>query len=331
MSKRLWAVVVGALWFGVGCGSTAPETRAVDVGEGTSLLGTPLVRPEIEPARAARLEAELASAVARRDAAPADPDTWVWVGRRLGYLGRFREAIGVYDTAIVRFPKDAALLRHRGHRRITLRDFAAAIVDLERAWELARDAAEVVEPDGAPTPGVPPRSSLKGNILYHLGLAYYLKGDFDTSSDVFARAVALGGNDDAIVAANWWLCLSLERIGDKAGLATALALIRAPDEAGGMDVRENTSYWNLQLVWAGKRPESSLIPKDGPLGLSVDQATIGYGLARFSRMRGEQVEGTRRLWAVVNKTSWASFGHIAAEADIARENCSTSDASRPPR
>jgi hypothetical protein len=74
-----------------------------------------------------------------------------------------------------------------------------------------------------------------------------------------------------------------------------------------------------------------LIPKDGPLGLSVDRATIGYGLARFSRMRGEQVEGTRRLWAVVNKTSWASFGHIAAEADIARENCSTSDASRPPR
>jgi len=328
MSKHWWAVLVLALGGGLACRSTAPETGPVEVGEGTSLLGTPLVRPEIEPARAARLEADLALAVARRDAAPDDPDAWVWIGRRLGYLGRFREAVGVYDTAIVRFPKDAALLRHRGHRRITLRDFAGAIVDLERAWELARDTADVIEPDGAPTAGVPPRSSLKRNVLYHLGLAHYLKGDFDTSAEVFTRAVDLGGNDDAIVAANWWRCLSLERIGDRSKVDAALALIRSPDEAGGMDVRENTSYWNLQLVWAGKRPESSLIPKDGPLGLSVDQATIGYGLARFSRMRGEQAEGTRRLWAVVNKTSWASFGHIAAEADIARENCTTSDAAR---
>lgn len=331
MSKRGWAVFGGALWLGLACGSTTPDTRAGGVGEATSLLGTALLRPEIEPARAARLEADLALAVARRDAAPDDPDAWVWVGRRLGYLGRFREAVGVYDTAIARFPGDAALLRHRGHRRITLRDFAAAIVDLERAWELARDGADVIEPDGAPTPGVPPRSSLKRNILYHLGLAYYLKGDFDTSASVFARAVALGGNDDAIVAANWWLCLSLDRIGDEVGLAAALARIRAPEEGGGMDVRENTSYWNLQLVWAGKRPEASLIPKEGPLGLSVDQATLGYGLARLSRMRGDRNEGTQRMWAVVNTTSWASFGHIAAEADIARENCSISDASRSPR
>jgi Flp pilus assembly protein TadD len=192
----------------------------------------------VDPARAERLERDLAAAIGRRDSSPDDPDAWVWVGRRLGYLGRFREAVRVYDEAVGRFPKDAALLRHRGHRHLTLRNFPAATADLARAWELAKDAPDVVEPDGAPTPGVPPRSTLKSNILYHLGLSWYFRGNFDEAAEVFGRAVALGVNDDARVAANWWRCLSLARIGDKPGLAAALALVRAPDVLGGMDVRE---------------------------------------------------------------------------------------------
>ncbi len=327
-----WIAAVGLVGIFGAC-AASQDGRGADGGgvEATSLLGTPLVRPAVDPARAERLERDLAAAIGRRDSSPDDPDAWVWVGRRLGYLGRFREAVRVYDEAVGRFPKDAALLRHRGHRHLTLRNFPAATADLARAWELAKDAPDVVEPDGAPTPGVPPRSTLKSNILYHLGLSWYFRGNFDEAAEVFGRAVALGVNDDARVAANWWRCLSLARIGDKPGLATALALVSAPDVLGGMDVRENTAYWNLQLVWAGTRTEDSLSPKDGPLGLSVDQATIGYGLAQLRRLRGEHQEATQRAWAVIRNTSWASFGHIAAEADIFRDQCDTLETRPIPR
>ena len=45
------------------------------------------------------------------------------MGRRLGYLGRYREAIDVYGEALERWPGDPFLLRHRGHRHLSVRAF----------------------------------------------------------------------------------------------------------------------------------------------------------------------------------------------------------------
>ena len=44
-----------------------------------------------------------------------------WYGRRLAYLGRYEEAIRIFSHGLVHHPTDARLLRHRGHRWITLR------------------------------------------------------------------------------------------------------------------------------------------------------------------------------------------------------------------
>ena len=103
------------------------------------------------------------------------------MGRRLGYLGRYRDAIDDLLAAASRsYPSDVRLLRYRGHRYITVREPDKAIADLAKADELIRAAG----PDGrdrarrAPGPPGPRRSTLFFNVYYHLGLAHYLKGDF---------------------------------------------------------------------------------------------------------------------------------------------------------
>ena len=122
----------------VGCDSPRPI-------EATSLLGAPLVRPAIEPAKSARLKASLAEAHALASAAPDSQDAAIWVGRRVGYLGRYLDAIAQYTSAIGHFGETAKLLRHRGHRYITLRQIDRAIVDLTQAKLLAIDRTSLFQ------------------------------------------------------------------------------------------------------------------------------------------------------------------------------------------
>src|SRR5262245_57504040 len=88
--------------------------------EATSLFGKPLARPAITPEQRTKFESDLAAA---REAFKADPseDNYIWLGRRLGYLGRIHDAIEVYSEGLVKYPKSAKLYRHRGHRFLTLR------------------------------------------------------------------------------------------------------------------------------------------------------------------------------------------------------------------
>ena len=100
------------------------------------------------------------------------------MGRRLGYLGRYRDAIAIFSRGIAKFPDDVRLLRYRGHRYITVREPDKAIADLAKADELIRSRGlkDAPEPDGIPGPPGSTPSTLFFNVYYHLGLAHYLKG-----------------------------------------------------------------------------------------------------------------------------------------------------------
>src|SRR5262245_53755754 len=77
--------------------------------EATSLLGKPLM--SIPPAgeQKARLEADLAKAQADYDRDKNSADAAIWLGRRLAYLGRFRDAIGVFTDGIAKHPDEPRL------------------------------------------------------------------------------------------------------------------------------------------------------------------------------------------------------------------------------
>ena len=149
--------------------------------EATSLGGEPLYRAPLSDEATEALEQKLAEARAELREHPTDEMAWIWVGRRLAYLGRHTDAIAVFTQGIRRFPESYRLLRHRGHRYITTRQLEKAVDDLSHAAVLAEGVEDQTEPDGMPNRLNIPRSTTQSNIYYHLGLAQYLLAEYESA------------------------------------------------------------------------------------------------------------------------------------------------------
>lgn len=262
----------------------------------------------------ARYERDLAAAEVALSHAPTNADSIVWVGRRLAYLGRFREAIDVYTRGIALHPANPWLYRHRGHRWITVRQLDRAIADLEQARRLVRGRVDVVEPDGQPNPMGIPIGTLHSNIDYHLALAYYLRGDFERAIPIYRREIAAAHNDDRLVSTAHWLYMALRRSGRQRE-AQRLLLAVAP----GMQVIENDTYLHLLRFYKGELPVDSLLPagEAGELA-SVTDATAAYGVGNWHLYNGRSGEAERIFRRILAGGQWGSFGYIAAEAELAR-------------
>jgi tetratricopeptide (TPR) repeat protein len=289
-----------------------PETR--------SLLGQPLYAPELPLDQRQRLEAQLDSARLAFEARPDDPDAMIWYGRRLAYLGEYRAAVDLYREGIRRYPRDARFYRHRGHRLITLRRFGEAVRDLERAARLVRGRPDQVEPDGLPNAAGVPLSTLQGNIHYHLGLGYYLRGEFARAAQAFRTALSLAQNDESRVAAGDWLYMSLRRAGRHAEAQAVLEPIRP-----GLQLRENVPYYQRLLMYKGLVPPDSLLDTNGR---GTDAVTLAYGVGNWHLYNGRRDEAEQIFLRITQGENWAPFGYIAAEADLRRLN---RDKRRPAR
>jgi tetratricopeptide (TPR) repeat protein len=258
-----------------------------------------------------QLEWQRARAVA--DTAPSDPEAIIWLGRRTAYLGRYREAIDVFTAGVERHPNDARMFRHRGHRFITTRQFDMAIADFNRAVQLIAGRADEVEPDGQPNARNVPTSTLQFNVWYHLGLAQYLKADFAKAAEAYEQALSVSRNPDAQVATRYWYYLTLRRLNRAAdGRALLDSISRR------MDVMENQAYHRLLLFYKGELPADSVAGGGGSVAAGVRDATVGYGLGAWHLVNGREKEAADAFKAVVAGGSWAAFGHIAAEAELAR-------------
>ena len=240
-----------------------------------------------------------------------DRSAWVWSGRQLAYLGRYRAAVELFSVGLELFGEDDVLLRHRGHRYITLRDFSAAERDLELAWELVKDEADTIEPDGLPNEAGIPRSTQKTNVLYHLALARYLRGDFEGAAKAWSECLEISPNDDMRVAAAYWLANSLRRDGRPEEALRRIAFVR-PE----MDIIENDSYHRLLLHFRGELDAAGVL--GGVESGTLASPTVAYGLAQELLHQGRAEEAREALLLVTRGEVWAAFGYIAAEADIAR-------------
>lgn len=288
----------------------APLPRGV---EAISLLGDSLRAPELSAAARARLTAQLDSAERAWERNPESADAIIWVGRRTAYLGRYRDAIGIFSLGIAQHPEDARLYRHRGHRYITVRRLDRAIEDLNYAAHLTRRKKDEVEPDGQPNARNIPVSTLQSNIWYHLALAYYLKGDFRSAAAAWRRDVELSTNADMQVASRYWLYMTLRRMGQ----ATAAAEVLRPITRR-MEIIENGDYHRLLLLFQGTIPRDSLFA-GGEADPALQDATVRYGLGNWHWINGRKDEALA-IWRDVVKTGpWASFGYIAAEAELGRK------------
>ena len=301
----------------------APASQAADVPppvtasepppiEATSLRGRPLHRPEFLPEVLARREQQLAEAREELARNPDSADALIWVGRRLAYLARYREAIEVFDEGVRRFPDDARFLRHRGHRYITVRELDRAVADLQKAAELVSGKRDEVEPDGLPNARNIPVTSLKSNICYHLGLAHYLKGDFERALPVYRRCAVEATNPDRLVSVSHWLYMTLRRLGQPQDAEVVLEAVMP-----GLDVIENVAYHKLLLMYRGEIAPDELLsePMDGN-----DLPTILYGIGNWYLYNGDVARAEETFRRILAGGNWPAFGYIAAEAELARES-----------
>lgn len=278
--------------------------------EAISLRGVPLFAPELsEAARTGHL-GRLEAARQLVYANPADADALIWWGRRTAYLGRYRDAIAIFSAGIAAHPTDARMYRHRGHRWLSVREFDRAIADFNRAATLVRGRPDEVEPDGLPNARGIPTSTLQSNIWYHLALSHYVTGDFDQALPAWQEGMKVSTNPDMMVATSYWLYMTLRRLGRDAEAARVLEPISAE-----MDIIENTAYHRLMLLNKGLLTEADFAQASGD---ALQDASTGYGLGNWHFYNGRSKAAFRVWERVLAGGNWASFGYIAAEAEVVR-------------
>lgn len=240
-------------------------------------------------------------------------NSFIWLARRQGYLGQYKEAIATLSSGIQRWPDDPRMYRHRGHRYITLRCFDDAIKDLEMAAKLIKGKPDETEPDGLPNARNIPTSTLQSNIWYHLGLAYYLKGDFERALHAYNEAEKVSTNPDMFVATKHWQYMALRRSGKRDEASAAVKSI--PDD---LDIIENQDYYKLVKLYKGTASGETLLKEFEASADNISKASLGYGLGNRWLYHNRLIEANEIFRKVVAGKQWASFGYIAAEAELAR-------------
>jgi tetratricopeptide (TPR) repeat protein len=269
-------------------------------------------RPELTTplGRAVFARPDSDGAIANADAAlAADPknvDLILAAARARDVALQFHAAIEVYSRGLAIAPADVRLLRFRGHRYISVRQFDRAVADLQRAVALAPSSFDVA---------------------YHLALAHYMRGEFAAAARVYRAcldATAPGSlppgwrsctatrtTDNDRVAVTDWLYRSLRR----AGRHDEARALLVPFVAG-LKVGENEAYYTALRFYKGDVTESQALT---PTTASENRlVTIGYGIAVHYGANGDSERACELLQRIANEPNWNAFGVIAAEADLAR-------------
>jgi hypothetical protein len=141
-----------------------------------------------------------------------------------------------------------------------------------------------------------------------------LEGNWAAARREYLIGLEASTNPDMKSAMGYWLVLALWRLGSE-GEVEARLLLSTIDP--GWELIENEDYHALLRAFAGDRDPRELLPAARGAG-DVRFATVGYGVGAWLAQRGER-EAALVLWReVVDAGRWDAFGHLAAEAELAR-------------
>ena len=268
--------------------------------EAVTLLGDTLTSPELKEGKSFD---QFKSAQLNYFDNQDDPESLIWYGRRIAYLGYFKEAIKIFTLGIETYPKDARFYRHRGHRYISTRQYDKAINDFEKAVILIDQTIDQIEPDGLPNSKNIPLSTLHGNIWYHLGLAYYLKNDMNNALKAFTNRSVTHKYDDNIVSGGHWLYMINRRLNK---IEESKAVVDQVNQE--MNIIENMSYHQSCLFYKGLIEESELL---------IDEVAL-YSLANWYIYEKKDTLKAKEYYQELLKGNPFSFAYIAGEADWVR-------------
>ena len=282
-----------------------------------------VIAPQLSENTRKDFEQKLATAKADYEKDTTNADALIWYGRRTAYLGEYMRSIDIFSRGIALHPGDARLYRHRGHRYITVRCFDKAIEDLTKAAELMTGKYDEVEPDGLPNAQNIPTGTLQTNIFYHLGLAYFLKEDYDNAEGAYQNGLIISTNDDMYVAMANWLYIVLLTRGENRKAEQIYASISPTPK-----LIENQDYMNILDFYRLRPSDNEIIRytdavytrtnKDTATN-TVKAATLYFGAGYYARLNGMKQKATYFFEKAIATGQWSSFGYIAAEAYLKRK------------
>lgn len=230
--------------------------------------------------------------VARAQAAlAADPrnvDLIIRLGTAQSGARQFREAIETFSRGLDVAPNNALLLRWRGHRYLSVRDFDRAMEDLTRGSRLD--------------------STIYG-IWYHLGVLRYQRGDFAGAADAFTRSQRIAPDAGELAGSTDWLWMSLMRAGRAAEAKAMLA--RRPDS-----LPINNAYTRRLKLYRGEITAADVFtPADTA---DVQVATLSYGVGNWYLVNGDRARAQEWFARSISSGGWPGFGFIISEAELQR-------------
>jgi tetratricopeptide (TPR) repeat protein len=220
---------------------------------------------------------------------------------------QFREAIATFTRGLAALRSsagaarsdaqrrdEAMLLRWRGHRYLSVREFVKAEQDLARG--LALDSANY-------------------GILFHLGVLRFLQGRHADAATLFTRAQPIAPDGGERAASTDWLYMSLARAGrlDDANAMLSQRIDAQPDPK---PAPPGYAYVTRLKLYRGEiTPEQALPETETD---ETNTATLAYGIGNWHFVRGD-TENARRYWErAVHSGGWAGFGFYVAEAELRR-------------
>lgn len=233
-------------------------------------------------------------AVARAQAAltsdPKNVDKIIQLGLAQSAVRQYHDAIATFTRGMKIDPKNPLLYRWRGHRYISIGAFDKALTDLTRGNKL---------------------DSTNYDILYHLGVAHFERGEFGQAAKAFAEAQRRAPNDNEIAGSTDWLWMSLARAKRMAEAQKALAPITDT-----LKITSATAYAQRLKLYRGViGPDQVIGPSDTA---AVQIATMSFGVGNWYLAKGDPANARKWFKRAVDSGGWPGFAFFAAETELKR-------------
>lgn len=181
------------------------------------------------------------------------------------------------------------------------------------AVKLIKGKPDETEPDGLPNAKNIPTSTLQSNIWYHLGLVYFIQGNYNDALNAYRQCMKVSGNPDMYVATANWMYITLKRLKKEKQAKQLLATIK-PDT----ELVENNDYLQVLLLYKQQKDIANPVSflQSGKEGLGL--ASFGYGLGNYLLINGKKDQAEKVYQLIIQSNQWSAFGFIAAEAELNR-------------
>jgi tetratricopeptide (TPR) repeat protein len=217
------------------------------------------------------------------------------LGIALSGSRQFREAIDVFTRGLVLEPNNALLLRWRGHRYLSTRQFDLAEADFRHAASIhaAKKQAD----------------SVIYGVWYHWGIIRFVREDFNGAAENFKKALPIAPNGGELLGSTDWLWMSLSRAGKHAEAKAHLD--RKPDTTS----VKNAYSQRLAMYRGVTKPEDLFTPADTA---DVQMSTLAYGLGNYWLVKGDKGKARAAFERSIVAGGWPGFGFIVSETELKR-------------